>query len=74
MTQQIMRRRDALYGAGSPRLVLVREPDQLGVAPLRSPLATWLNLGARRPDLVVLFGRGPEMPRSLRRPIEQLLA
>ena len=44
------------------------------VAPLRSQFATWLNLGARRPDLVVRFGRGPEMPRSLRRPIEQVLA
>ena len=30
--------RDALDGAGSPRLVLVREPDQLGVAPVvKSP-------------------------------------
>ena len=44
------------------------------VAPLRSQFATWLNVGSRRPDLVVRFGRGPEMPRSLRRPIEQVLA
>jgi len=27
----------------------------------------------RRPDLVLRFGRGPEMPRSLRRPLEEVL-
>ena len=43
------------------------------VAPLRSQFAAWLNAGDRRPDLVVRFGRGPEMPRSRRRPLEQVL-
>jgi hypothetical protein len=43
------------------------------VMPLRSQFAAWLNVGDRGPDLVVRFGRGPEMPRSLRRPIEQVL-
>jgi hypothetical protein len=43
------------------------------VMPLRAQFAAWLNVGDRRPDLVVRFGRGPEMPRSLRRPIEQVL-
>lgn len=43
------------------------------VAPLRSQFATWLEIGDRRPDLVVRFGRGPEMPRSLRRTVEQVL-
>lgn len=28
---------------------------------------------AQRPDLVVRFGKGPEMPRSLRRPLEDVL-
>ena len=54
------------------RTAFLNQPVE--VAPLRSELATWLNLGARRPDLVVRFGRGPEMPRSFRRPIERVLA
>jgi hypothetical protein len=54
------------------RTAFLNQPVE--VAPLRAQFATWLNLGARRPDLVVRFGRGPEMPRSLRRPIEQVLA
>ena len=54
------------------RTALLNQPVE--AAPLRSEFATWLNVGARRPDLVVRFGRGPEMPRSLRRPIEQVLA
>jgi hypothetical protein len=44
------------------------------VAPLRAQLAAWLKAGDRRPDLVVRFGRGPEMPRSRRRPLEQVIA
>ena len=44
------------------------------VAPLRAQIATWLNAGERRPDLVVRFGRGPEMPRSRRRPLEQVIS
>ena len=41
------RRRDALDGAGSPRLVLVREPDQLGVERTHTQLA----LGVRFVEL-----------------------
>lgn len=44
------------------------------VAPLRAQIAAWLKAGERRPDLVVRFGRGPEMPRSRRRPLEQVIA
>ena len=54
------------------RTAFLNQPVE--VAPLRSELATWLNLGERRPDLVVRFGRGPEMPRSFGRPIEHVLA
>ena len=32
-----------------------------------------LGIGGGRPDLVIRFGRGPEMPRSLRRPLESVL-
>lgn len=38
------------------------------VAALRPQFATWLGLGDRRPDIVMRFGTGPNLPRSLRRP------
>lgn len=44
------------------------------VAELRSPFATALGLPGQRPDLVVRFGRGPTLPRSLRRPVEAVMA
>jgi len=40
---------------------------------LRPEFAKALGLGDQRPDLVVRFGRGKEMPRSLRRPVESVL-
>lgn len=40
---------------------------------LRGQFAAWLGVGTRRPDLVVRFGYGPEMPRSLRRPVSDVL-
>jgi hypothetical protein len=40
---------------------------------LRPEFAEAMGLGDRRPDLVVRFGRGKEMPRSLRRPVESVL-
>jgi hypothetical protein len=43
------------------------------VATLRPRFASFLGVGSRRPDLVVRFGRGPGMPRSLRRPLEAVL-
>lgn len=43
------------------------------VAALRPPFAAALGLSGQRPDLVVRFGRGPLMPRSLRRPVEAVL-
>jgi hypothetical protein len=43
------------------------------VSTLRPQFANYLGIGAQRPDLVVRFGRGPEMPRSLRRPIEAVI-
>ncbi len=43
------------------------------VAALRPPFAAALGLGGQRPDLVVRFGRGPVLPRSLRRPVEAVL-
>jgi hypothetical protein len=43
------------------------------VSSLRPQFATFLGIGNRRPDLVVRIGRGPEMPRSLRRPVVQVI-
>jgi hypothetical protein len=43
------------------------------VESVRRQLATWLGLGDRRIDLIVRFGRGPRMPRSLRRPLYEVL-
>ncbi len=43
------------------------------VSALRPQFASFLGLDGQRPDLIVRFGRGPEMPRSLRRPLEAVL-
>jgi hypothetical protein len=43
------------------------------VAAVRSPFAAALGLSGQRPDLVVRFGRGPTLPRSLRRSVESVM-
>jgi len=43
------------------------------VAALRPPFAAALGLTGQRPDLVVRFGRGPTLPRSLRRPVDSVM-
>lgn len=43
------------------------------VPALRAEFSRWLGLSGGRPDLVIRFGRGPLMPRSLRRPVEALI-
>jgi hypothetical protein len=43
------------------------------VAAVRSPFAAALGLPGQLPDLVVRFGRGPTMPRSLRRPVDAVM-
>lgn len=53
------------------RTAFINQPVE--VPALRSQFATFLGIGDRRPDFVVRIGRGPEMPRSLRRPVEQVL-
>ena len=44
------------------------------VPALRAELARALDVSQLRPDLAVRFGRVPAMPRSLRRPVEAVLA
>jgi hypothetical protein len=43
------------------------------VSALRPQFAADLGIGDRRPDLVVRFGYGSETPRSLRRPLDQVI-
>jgi hypothetical protein len=43
------------------------------VPTLRRQLASYLGVGGRRLDLMVRFGTGPELPKSLRRPVAQVL-
>ena len=45
----------------------------LEVAALRPPFAAAMGLAGQRPDLVVRFGRGPALPRSLRRPVDSVM-
>jgi hypothetical protein len=45
----------------------------LEVSALRPQFAAALGLGDQRPDLVVRFGRGATLPRSLRRPVAAVL-
>jgi hypothetical protein len=43
------------------------------VPAVREQFAAWLGIDGRRPDLVMRFGHGPELPRSLRRPVEDVI-
>ena len=54
------------------RTAFINQPVE--VSKLRPQFAGYLGIGNRRPDLVVRIGRGPEMPRSLRRPVSEVIA
>jgi len=53
------------------RTAFVNQPVE--VPAVRAQFAQWLGLGAGRPDLVVRFGRGPQLPYSLRRPVSDVI-
>jgi hypothetical protein len=53
------------------RTAFINQPVE--VVPLRAQFASYLGIGQRRPDLIVRFGHGPVMPRSLRRPIDDVI-
>jgi len=53
------------------RTAFVNQPVE--VPAVRTQFAQWLGLGAARPDLVVRFGSGSQMPYSLRRPVADVI-
>lgn len=53
------------------RTAFINQPVEVAV--IRPEFARFLGLGERRPDLVVRIGHGPECPRSLRRPLDDVL-
>ena len=53
------------------RTALVNQPVE--VPAVRMHFAEWLGIGSRRPDLVVRFGRGPQLPYALRRPVTDVI-
>lgn len=54
------------------RNAMLNQPVE--VPAMRPRFAAAMGIGSGRPDLVVRFGRGPAMPRSLRRPVAAVLA
>jgi hypothetical protein len=52
------------------RTAFINQPVE--VPALREQFAAYLNIGPRRPDLAIRIGRGPAMPRSLRRPVSEV--
>ena len=53
------------------RNAMVNQPVE--VSKVRPQFATALGIDKGRPDLVVRFGRGPVMPKSLRRDLQSVL-
>jgi hypothetical protein len=53
------------------RTAFVNQPIEAPA--VRTQFAQRLGLGSRRPDLVVRFGRGPQLPYSLRRPVADVI-
>ncbi len=54
------------------RHAFVNQP--VDVPEKRAELAKLLGIGTGRPDLMVRFGYGDAMPKSLRRPVEQVMS
>lgn len=53
------------------RTAFINQPVE--VAALRAQFANYLGIAVGRPDLIVRVGRGPPMPRTLRRPVAKVL-
>jgi Nitroreductase family len=53
------------------RTAFVNQPVE--VPAVRAQFAQWLGLDSRQPNLVVRFGRGPQLPYSVRRPVADVI-
>lgn len=53
------------------KVAFLNQPIEIG--PLRAQLQSHLNLGSAHPQLLLRYGYASEMPRSLRRPVEEVL-
>jgi len=53
------------------RHAFINQPVE--VPAVRGQFATYLGIGSRRPDLMMRFGYGPDLPKSLRRPLDQVI-
>jgi nitroreductase len=54
------------------RTAFINQPVE--VPSLRRQFQSYLGLGGARADIVLRFGAGPELPKSLRRPVAQVMA
>ena len=54
------------------RCAFLNQPVE--VAEMRGEFARWLGVAPLRPDLVLRYGEAPPLPKSLRRPVEAVLA
>lgn len=55
------------------RSLPVVDADKLEIAPIRRQLGVLLGVGDRRVDLMVRYGHAAPMPRSLRRPVSDVI-
>jgi hypothetical protein len=53
------------------RHAFINQPVE--VASTRAEFSKWLGLNGGRPDLVIRYGHAPAMPKSLRRPIKDVI-
>ncbi len=53
------------------RHAFINQPVEVGL--VRSDFAKWLGTDGRRPDLVIRYGYAPAMPKSLRRPVKDVI-
>ena len=70
-TGQVYERLSLMMTTMNIKSALLNQPIE--VADLRSEFQSAMGLGSSLPQLMVRFGYAPAMPKSMRRPVEQLL-
>ena len=61
------------YGAGVWAVATIKLADPEFRATSERTFQLLAQVAGRRPDLVLRFGRGPTLPRSMRRPLDAVL-